>query len=74
MQAALTVRLLLNPDSKSQSEQDLLSTLDLEDATIQKTVAGLDLLNEWGSDQAAKTAYIEKAHKKWDEASAFKTN
>ncbi|KAJ9266216.1 hypothetical protein DTO021C3_5763 [Paecilomyces variotii] len=71
VQAALSARLLLSPDSKSQCEQDLLSTLDLEDATIQKAVAGLDLLNEWGSNQAAKTAYIEKAHKKWNEASAF---
>lgn len=72
VQAALTARLLLNPDSKSQCEQDLLSTLDLEDASIDKAIAGLDLLNEWRSSSAAKQTYIEKAHQKWSEASAFR--
>ncbi|KAL2215787.1 NMDA receptor-regulated protein 1-domain-containing protein [Thermoascus aurantiacus ATCC 26904] len=74
VQAALTARLLLDPESKSQCEQDLLSTLDLEDASISSAVAGLDLLNEWGSNQAAKAAYIEKAHNKWKEASAFQSS
>lgn len=73
VQAALTVRLLLNPDSKSQCEKELLSTLDLEDASIEKAVAGLDLLDEWRSSLAAKQTYIEKAYLKWSEASPFQT-
>jgi hypothetical protein len=71
VQAALTARLLLKPESKSQCEKDLVSTLDLEDASLEKAIAGLDLLDEWRSSAAAKQAYVEKAYQKWSEASAF---
>lgn len=66
--AGLSGRQLLKPESKSQSEQDLLATLDIPEITIDEATAALDLLNKWGSD---KTAYAEKATKKWPESSVF---
>ncbi|GKZ18472.1 hypothetical protein AbraIFM66951_003350 [Aspergillus brasiliensis] len=71
-QAGLTSRQLLKPDSKPQCEQDLISTLEAQDITIDTALAGLELLNEWGSNQAAKSAYIEKASSKWPEATVFR--
>ncbi|KAI3204323.1 uncharacterized protein N7518_010000 [Penicillium psychrosexuale] len=71
VQAGLSARQLLNPESKPQCEQDLLATLDSPDITIDEAVTALDILNKWGSD---KTAYAEKAGKKWPESSVFKLN
>ncbi|OJJ40539.1 hypothetical protein ASPWEDRAFT_219476 [Aspergillus wentii DTO 134E9] len=71
-QAGLACRLFLNKDSKPQCEKDLVASLESADVTIETGLAGLELLNEWGSDQAAKTAYIEKAKSKWPESSVFK--
>jgi peptide alpha-N-acetyltransferase len=73
VQAALVARLLINPDTKPQCEKELLSTLDLDDATLDKAIAGLDLFDEWKSSSAVRQAYIEKAHKKWSEASTFES-
>jgi peptide alpha-N-acetyltransferase len=61
----------LKPESKSQCEKDLLATLDSPEITIDEAVIALDLLNKWGSD---KTAYAEKAAKKWPESSVFELN
>jgi N-alpha-acetyltransferase 15/16, NatA auxiliary subunit len=63
----------LDPDSKSLCEEALLSTLDLEEASISQAIRGLELLGEWGSSQATKKAYIEKAREKWNEASTFQS-
>ncbi|KAI2852168.1 hypothetical protein CBS11350_646 [Aspergillus niger] len=71
-QAGLTSRQLLKPDSKPQCEQDLIATLDSKDITIDTALAGLELLGEWGSNQAAKSAYVEKASSKWPEATVFR--
>lgn len=71
VQSALDCRQLLKPDSKAQCAKDLSSTLDLANITIDQAVAGLNLLNQWGCDEAAKTAYIQKASAKWPEASVF---
>lgn len=71
VQAGLSGRQLLNPESKSQCEQDLLATLDSPDITIDEAATALDTLNKWGSD---KTAYAEKASKKWPESSVFELN
>jgi len=68
IQAALSARLLLKPDSKAQCEKDLLATLDSSDLTLDEAVSGLDLLDKWASD---KTAFAEKASKKWPESSVF---
>ncbi|KAJ5138611.1 uncharacterized protein N7515_003459 [Penicillium bovifimosum] len=69
--AGLSGRQLLKPESKSQCEQDLLATLDSSDITIDEAIAGLDVLDKWGSE---KTAYAEKASKKWPESSVFVLN
>jgi hypothetical protein len=71
VQAGLSGRQLLKPESKSQCEQDLLATLDSSDITIDEATAGLDVLDKWGSE---KTAYAEKASKKWPESSVFALN
>jgi hypothetical protein len=70
-QAGLKCRHILQPDSKAQCEKDLVATLDLANATIETALAGLDILYEWGSDKAAKTAYVEKATSKWPESTVF---
>ncbi|KAJ6171095.1 N-terminal acetyltransferase A complex subunit n.t1.c1 [Penicillium chermesinum] len=71
VQAALTVRQLLDKESKAQCEKDLVASLDALKISFDDAVSGLDLLGEWGSD---KTAFAEKASKKWPEASAFQLN
>jgi peptide alpha-N-acetyltransferase len=71
VRAALTARLLINTDTKAQSEKELLSTLDLDDSTLEKAIAGLEVLDEWKSNSTARQAYIKKAHEKWQESSAF---
>lgn len=71
VQAALSARQILKPESKSQCEKELLATLDLPAITIDEATIALDLLNEWGSD---KTAYAGKASKKWPESSVFELN
>ncbi|CAG7920613.1 unnamed protein product [Penicillium olsonii] len=71
VQAALSARQVLKAESKSQCEKELLATLDLPEITINEATVALDLLNEWGSD---KTAYAEKASKKWPESSVFDLN
>jgi len=73
VQAFLNVQLLLNPDSRSESEKDLLSTLDLENVSVSDAIDGLELLTEWGSDQTVRMAFIEKASTRWNEAPAFKS-
>lgn len=71
IQAALSCRHLLNASSKSQNEKDLTASLDVGDVSLENALAGLELLNEWGSDQGVKSAYAEKAKKKWPESSVF---
>jgi peptide alpha-N-acetyltransferase len=61
----------LKPESKSQCEKELLATLDAPEITIDEAANAIDLLNKWGSD---KTAYAEKASKKWPESSVFQLN
>ncbi|GMG12192.1 unnamed protein product [Aspergillus oryzae] len=73
-QAALTCRQLLKADSKAQCEKDLTATLDSQVDSIETALAGLQLLDEWKSDQAAKAAYAEKAKSKWPESSVFQLN
>lgn len=71
VQSGLSARQLLKPESKAQCEKELLATLDLPEITIDEATIGLESLNEWGSD---KTAYAEKASKKWPESSVFALN
>ena len=71
VQAVLSVRQLLAPESKGQSEKELQSSLDLEVASIEDALKGLNLLDSWGSAQDAKAAYREHAKKRWMNASVF---
>lgn len=71
VQAALSTRHLLSPESKPQCEKDLLATLDSPNITIDEANAGLELLSKWGSDQSA---YLQKANKKWPQSSFFQSN
>lgn len=71
VQAALSARQLLNPDSKAECEKDLLATLDSPKITLDEAAAAIDLLNKWGSDNSA---YVQKANKKWPEATVFLQN
>jgi hypothetical protein len=71
VQSALSVRLLLKPDSKGQVEKDLLNTVDLETASLEDAMSALRLLDEWESSQDAKSAFTSHAHKRWKDASAF---
>ncbi|KKZ61903.1 hypothetical protein EMCG_03602 [[Emmonsia] crescens] len=71
VQAALSVRRFLSPDSIPQGEMELLSTVDLETTSLSDALAGLHLLEDWHSGQDAKSAYISQAQKRWVEASVF---
>lgn len=71
VQAALSARHLLNPESKPECEKDLLATLDSPKITIDEAGAAIDLLTKWGSETSA---YVQKANKKWPEASVFQLN
>ncbi|KAL2860734.1 peptide alpha-N-acetyltransferase complex A subunit NAT1 [Aspergillus lucknowensis] len=70
--AYLACQQLLAPESKSENETELNSTLDAEIVSLEAALAGLDLLGEWGSSQAAKMAYAQKASSKWPESTLFR--
>ncbi|KAF9887782.1 hypothetical protein FE257_009588 [Aspergillus nanangensis] len=70
-QAGLTCRQILNKESKPQCEKDLVATLDSSDVSMETALAGVELLEQWGSDQAAKSAYAQKASSKWPESTVF---
>lgn len=69
--AAASVRRLIGPESQSKNEKDLLSALELESASLDDAVAGLQLLKDWGSSDELKAQYVQTAHKRWSAASAF---
>ena len=71
MQSVLDGRQLLDPASKERNAKELSSTLDIANITIDEAVAGLELLSQWGCDEATKAAYAQKASSKWPEASIF---
>lgn len=74
IQAALSCRQLLNANKKSQNEKELTTSLDAGEVSIETALVGLELLNEWESDQDVKAAYAAKAKKNWPESSAFDLN
>lgn len=71
VQSALSVRQLLASGSKADNEKGLLSTIDFQAASLENALAGLSLLDDWGSSQDTKTTYMTQANKRWKEASAF---
>ncbi|KAL3464710.1 NMDA receptor-regulated protein 1-domain-containing protein [Aspergillus heterothallicus] len=70
--AYLTCQQLLAPESKPETEKELTSTLDASIVSLETALAGLNLLGEWGSNQAAKTAFAEKASSRWPESTLFR--
>ncbi|KAM5453833.1 hypothetical protein MaudCBS49596_002456 [Microsporum audouinii] len=71
VQAALTVRQMLSPESKGQSEKDLISSIDLDTTTLEDALAGLSLLDDWGSAAETKASYSTNARRRWTKASVF---
>ncbi|EFR03747.1 NMDA receptor-regulated protein 1 [Nannizzia gypsea CBS 118893] len=71
VQAALTVRQMLKPESKEQAEKDLISSIDLDNTSLEQALAGLSLLDEWGSTVETKASYSTSARRRWAEASVF---
>ena len=69
--AYLRVRQLHDPDSQKQNEKDLIDSLSLEDMALEDAVAGLELLEEWGS---SSTDYKRVAAERWKEAIVFKNS
>lgn len=69
VQSALAVRQLIAPDSKKQAEKDLQSSIDLETASLADAIAGLHLLDDWGSAPDVKESYASHAQKRWTQAS-----
>lgn len=62
---------MLKPDSKPQAEKDLISSIDLETTSLEQALAGLSLLDEWGSTAETKASYSASARRRWAEASVF---
>lgn len=73
VRAALYTRMLMNPDSKPECEKEFISTLDLENVTLEKAISGLEVLDEWNSSVTTKEAYKNKAHDKFKRSSVFVT-
>ncbi|KAK3060496.1 hypothetical protein LTS18_008422, partial [Coniosporium uncinatum] len=69
--SALIARLLLDKSSQANNEKELTLTLDLDDVTIADALAGLANLKSWKSDSKVQEEYLEKAKKRWPEASVF---
>lgn len=69
--AYLTCQQLLKPQSKPESEKELTATLDANIVSLETALAGLNLMGDWGSNQAAKNTYAQKASSRWPESSSF---
>lgn len=71
LQSAYAVRVFLDPSTKAQNESELTKLLDLEEINQEHAYAGLELLDEWKSEESVRAAYLEKAASKWPEATIF---
>ncbi|KAI9713785.1 MAG: hypothetical protein M1820_000515 [Bogoriella megaspora] len=69
--AYLKVRQILDPPSLTKNEKGLQDSLDLEKIELEEGIEGLLLLEEWGSTNEVKKAYVDAAREKWKEASVF---
>lgn len=65
------MRQMLKPESKEQAEKDLISSIDHDTTSLEQAVAGLSLLDEWGSTTEIKASYSNSARRRWVEASVF---
>jgi hypothetical protein len=72
LQSAYKIRYLVDPSTKAANEKDVQKLLGLSSITLDEARAGLDCLDEWESEEAAKDAYKAAALEKWPHATVFK--
>ena len=74
IQSVVRFRHILKPgadETKSKGEKDLQSSIAVDNVTLQEAADGLRLLDDIEAKPEAREAYIQAAHKRWPEASAF---
>ena len=69
--AGLRARQYLDSKTLEQNQRDVHQMLDLESASLENAIAGLELLIEWNSPPIAQQAYLERARERWPEATVF---
>ncbi|KAK2732434.1 hypothetical protein FQN57_002908 [Myotisia sp. PD_48] len=74
VRAAATVNQLLELEPRDRSERMVMSTIDLETASISDGLAGLRLLEGWGSPSELMASFSSHALQKWSQASVFSVN
>ncbi|KAK4507711.1 hypothetical protein PRZ48_001446 [Zasmidium cellare] len=75
IQSVVKFRHVLKPgaeDTKSKGVKDLLATLELPSTSLADAQEGVQVLEEIQAGAEAKQSYVEKAHKRFPEATAFK--
>ena len=71
--AAARTRRALDPSgSIEQNQKDILSTLENDSIELEEGIQGLRLLREWETKPEVIAEYVEKASKRWPEATAFR--
>lgn len=74
-QAALCVRNILTPETQPQNEKSLISTLDLENTSLEEARRGLNILRLWQKSKPDEGASIEeykrRAQERWPKAALF---
>ncbi|KAI5287751.1 hypothetical protein KEM52_001437 [Ascosphaera acerosa] len=71
VQAALEVRRLGDGAAAPQCEEQLVETVDAQVAQLEDAMNGLRLLDEWKSSEETRQRYVERAHRRWERATAF---
>ncbi|KAL8824749.1 MAG: hypothetical protein Q9191_004846 [Dirinaria sp. TL-2023a] len=72
--AAVRTRQAISPDSTNRNQKDISGALDSDSITLQDAMHGLALLKDWETKQEVISEYVEKARKKWPEATVFESN
>jgi len=72
VRSALFVRQSLDKSTQTKNEEGLTSTLDLDNTTLPDALKGLATLKSWKSDSSIQEEYVQKAKKRWSEASVFR--
>ncbi|KAI1007380.1 N-alpha-acetyltransferase 15, NatA auxiliary subunit [Podosphaera aphanis] len=67
--SGLKIRKLLDPESASRCEKDMLKILNLTGSTLEEALEGLETLKMWKC--AELDSYRSEAAKKWPKSSAF---
>lgn len=69
----LRVKQALNSSSIHENEHDLKATLSEKGTTLKHAIAGLDLLQDWSSNQSTQEEYKRIAREIWPEATALQS-